>query len=151
MAATKRIRPDKQPAGGWGALKALGEHLVEQGIAIKGSKSLLRMNQPTGFDCPGCAWPDPKHTSSFEFCENGGKAVAWESTTERCTPAFFAGHTVSELEGWGDYELEMAGRLTHPMAYDAASDRYLLQGNPRAARPRHGERRLKGGSDHGTA
>jgi molybdopterin-dependent oxidoreductase alpha subunit len=124
MAETRRIRPYKQPAGGWGALKALGEHLVEQGITIKGSKTLLRMNQPTGFDCPGCAWPDPKHTSSFEFCENGGKAVAWESTAERCTPDFFAEHTVSELEGWSDYDLEMAGRLTHPMAYDAASDRY---------------------------
>ncbi|MEI7876155.1 MAG: FdhF/YdeP family oxidoreductase, partial [Alphaproteobacteria bacterium] len=125
MASNKRIRPYKQPAGGWGALKALGEHLVEQGIAIKGSRTLLRMNQPMGFDCPGCAWPDPKHTSSFEFCENGGKAIAWESTAKRCTPALFAEHTVSELEGWGDYELEMAGRLTHPMAYDAASDRYL--------------------------
>ena len=125
MAETPRIRPYKQPAGGWGALKALGEHLVEQGITIKGSKTLLRMNQPRGFDCPGCAWPDPKHTSSFEFCENGGKAVAWESTAERCTPDFFAEHTVSELEGWSDYDLEMAGRLTHPMAYDAASDRYL--------------------------
>ena len=125
MAETRRIRPYRQPAGGWGALKALGEHLVEQGIAIKGAKTLLRMNQPTGFDCPGCAWPDPKHTSSFEFCENGGKAVAWESTAERCTPEFFAEHTVSELEGWSDYDLEMAGRLTHPMAYDAASDRYL--------------------------
>jgi molybdopterin-dependent oxidoreductase alpha subunit len=125
MAETRRIRPYKQPAGGWGALKALGEHLVEQGIAIKGSKTLLRMNQPKGFDCPGCAWPDPKHTSSFEFCENGGKAVAWESTAERCTPDFFAEHSVSELEGWSDYELEMAGRLTHPMAYDVASDRYL--------------------------
>ena len=125
MAATKRIRPYKQPAGGWGALKALGEHLLEQGIAIKGSTTLLRMNQPRGFDCPGCAWPDPKHTSSFEFCENGGKAVAWESTAERCGPEFFAQHTVTELESWGDFELEMAGRLTHPMASDAASDRYV--------------------------
>jgi molybdopterin-dependent oxidoreductase alpha subunit len=125
MAETRRIRPYKQPAGGWGALKALGEHLVEQGITIKGSKTLLRMNQPMGFDCPGCAWPDPKHTSSFEFCENGGKAVAWESTAERCTPEFFAEHTVLELEGWSDYDLEMAGRLTHPMAYDAARDRYV--------------------------
>jgi molybdopterin-dependent oxidoreductase alpha subunit len=86
------------------------------------------MNQPLGFDCPGCAWPDPKHTSSFEFCENGGKAVAWESTAERCTPEFFEAHTVSELAGWSDYELEMAGRLTHPMAYDPASDRYLPVG-----------------------
>ena len=83
------------------------------------------MNQPEGFDCPGCAWPDPKHTSSFEFCENGGKAVAWEATAKRCTPEFFAAHTVTELASWSDYELEMVGRLTHPMAYDAASDRYL--------------------------
>jgi len=120
----KHIRRYDQPAGGWGALKATGEHLVEQQIALKGAATLLRMNQPEGFDCPGCAWPDPKHTSSFEFCENGAKAVAWEATAKRCTPEFFAAHTVSELAGWGDYELEMAGRLTHPMAYDAASDRY---------------------------
>jgi len=128
MSDRKRIHPYSQPAGGWGALKALGEHLVEQGIPVRGARTLLRMNQPLGFDCPGCAWPDPKHTSSFEFCENGGKAVAWESTAERCTPEFFEAHTVSELAGWGDYELEMAGRLTHPMAYDPASDRYLPVG-----------------------
>ena len=121
----KSIRIYDNPAGGWGALKALGEHLVEQQIPLKGAETLLRMNQPEGFDCPGCAWPDPKHTSSFEFCENGGKAVAWEATAKRCTPEFFAAHTVSELAGWTDYELEMVGRLTHPMAYDAASDRYL--------------------------
>ncbi len=110
----KRIRRYDEPAGGWGALRALGDHLVEQGIAAKGAATLLRMNQPEGFDCPGCAWPDPKHTSSFEFCENGGKAVAWEATAKRCTPEFFAAHTVTELSGWTDYELEMVGRLTHP-------------------------------------
>jgi hypothetical protein len=64
------------------------------------------MNQPDGFDCPGCAWPDPKHTSPFEFCENGAKAVAWEATAERCSPKFFAAHTVTELEGWSDHDLE---------------------------------------------
>jgi hypothetical protein len=47
-------------------------------------------NQPDGFDCPGCAWPDPKHTSTFEFCENGAKAVTWEATKKRATPEFFA-------------------------------------------------------------
>jgi molybdopterin-dependent oxidoreductase alpha subunit len=120
----QRIVTYEEPAGGWGALKALSEHLVEQKIVIKGSTTLLRMNQPEGFDCPGCAWPDPKHTSSFEFCENGGKAVAWEATAKRCTPEFFAAHTVTELSGWSDYELEMVGRLTHPMAYDAATDHY---------------------------
>ncbi|KRB34622.1 formate dehydrogenase [Mesorhizobium sp. Root695] len=106
----------------------MGEHLVEQGIPIKGAATLGRMNQPEGFDCPGCAWPDPKHTSSFEFCENGGKAVAWEATAKRCTPEFFAVHTVAELSSWSDFDLEMVGRLTHPMAYDAASDHYVPVG-----------------------
>src|SRR5277367_1592342 len=73
MSEKKSIRQYREPAGGWGALRATGKALTEQGIAISGSATLLRMNQPEGFDCPGCAWPDPKHTSSFEFCENGAK------------------------------------------------------------------------------
>ncbi|WP_144149115.1 FdhF/YdeP family oxidoreductase [Paraburkholderia sp. BCC1884] len=125
MAKEKVIRIYSEPAGGWGALKATGEALALQGITVSGAKTLLRMNQPDGFDCPGCAWPDAKHTSSFEFCENGAKAVAWEATVNRCTPEFFAAHSVTELTAWDDYDLEMVGRLTHPMAYDAASDRYL--------------------------
>ena len=121
----KSVRPYYEPAGGWGALKALSEALLVQRVPVKGAATLSRMNQPEGFDCPGCAWPDPKHTSSFEFCENGGKAVAWEATAKRCTPEFFAAHTVTELATWSDYDLEMVGRLTHPMAYDPLSDRYL--------------------------
>jgi len=119
------IKTYTQPAGGWGALEATARALAVQGTAIKGGKTLLRMNQPGGFDCPGCAWPDPKHTSSFEFCENGAKAVAWEATGKRCGPDVFARHTVTEMRGWSDYELEMQGRLTHPMAYDSATDRYV--------------------------
>ena len=80
MFGHKRIHSYRHPAGGWGALKALGEHLIEQHIPVKGATTLMRMNQPEGFDCPGCAWPDPKHTSSFEFCENGAKAVASQDT-----------------------------------------------------------------------
>lgn len=125
MAEKKTVRIYSEPAGGWGALKATGAALAVQGIAVSGAKTLLRMNQPEGFDCPGCAWPDPKHTSSFEFCENGAKAVAWEATSKRCTPEFFAAHRVSELSTWDDYDLEMAGRLTHPMTYDRVSDRYI--------------------------
>jgi molybdopterin-dependent oxidoreductase alpha subunit len=125
MSSRKAIHPYHHPAGGWGALRAVGEHLIEQRIAVKGAATLGCMNQPEGFDCPGCAWPDPKHTSSFEFCENGAKAVAWEATAKRCTPDFFAAHSVTELAGWGDHALEMSGRLTHPMAYDAASDHYV--------------------------
>jgi molybdopterin-dependent oxidoreductase alpha subunit len=99
--------------------------LRDQGVLAKGARTLLNNNQPDGFDCPGCAWPDPKHTSSFEFCENGAKAVSWEATSKRATPDFFAAHTVSELYGWTDFALEGEGRLTHPLAYDRDSDRFL--------------------------
>jgi hypothetical protein len=80
--------------------------LNEQRIAIRGSSTLLRMDQPDDFDSPGCPWPDPKHPSSFEFCENGAEAVAWEAMAERCSPEFFAAHSVTELEGWSDHDLE---------------------------------------------
>jgi molybdopterin-dependent oxidoreductase alpha subunit len=112
-------------AAGWGALKAVADALRGQMAVVKETHGLLNMNQPHGFDCPGCAWPDPKHTSSFEFCENGAKAVAWEATAKRTTPDFFAAHTVSELWNWSDFDLENEGRLTHPMVYDRATDRYL--------------------------
>lgn len=112
-------------AGGWGALKSCGKRLLESGTPLSGARTMLKANQPDGFDCPGCAWGDPEHGSSFEFCENGVKAVAWESTEKRATPDFFAASTVSALRQLTDYELEANGRLTHPMRYDPASDRYL--------------------------
>jgi molybdopterin-dependent oxidoreductase alpha subunit len=112
-------------AAGWGALKAVADAVRGQKAIVKETRGLLTMNQPHGFDCPGCAWPDPKHTSSFEFCENGAKAVSWEATAKRTTPEFFAAHTVSELWNWSDFDLENEGRLTHPMAYDHVTDRYL--------------------------
>jgi anaerobic selenocysteine-containing dehydrogenase len=115
----------KGAAAGWGALKAVADAVRGQMAVVNETHGLLTMNQPHGFDCPGCAWPDPKHTSSFEFCENGAKAVSWEATAKRTTPEFFAAHTVSELWGWHDHDLENEGRLTHPMAYDQASDKYL--------------------------
>ncbi|GGF51543.1 formate dehydrogenase subunit alpha [Azorhizobium oxalatiphilum] len=125
MGIAKTIRPYHSPAGGWGALKAMGTALAEQDIALSGMVTLSRMNQPGGFDCPGCGWADPKNPSPFEYCENGGKAVAWEATQKRCTPEFFATHTVSGLSTWDDFDLEMVGRLTHPMRYDAATDHYV--------------------------
>ena len=112
-------------AGGWGALGSVARALQGQMAVGRESAALRRVNQPAGFDCPGCAWPDPKHTSSFEFCENGAKAVAWEATGKRATPEFFSENTLSQLWEWSDHALEGEGRLTHPMAYDAASDRYL--------------------------
>jgi molybdopterin-dependent oxidoreductase alpha subunit len=112
------------PAGGWGALKATALAVAEQMHVAEAPALLLRMNKPDGFDCPGCAWPDKEHTSTFQFCENGAKAVTWEATKKRITPEFFAAHTVTELLGQSDYELENHGRITHPMAYDPASDTY---------------------------
>ncbi len=119
------VRPYNGAAGGWDALAAVAAALRGQEVVIDGVKTLLRNNQPAGFDCPGCAWPDPKHTSQFEFCENGAKAVTWEATSKRTNPEFFAAHTVSELLTWSDYALENEGRLTHPMAYDAGTDRFV--------------------------
>ncbi len=122
---SRTIRRYDQPAGGWGALRSVARQLVAQDIPVLGAKTLLHVNQPDGFDCPGCAWPDRDHTSTFEFCENGAKAVAHEATTRRAGPELFAGHTVSELARYSDFWLEDQGRLTTPLAYDGATDRYL--------------------------
>ena len=119
------IRKYDGPAGGWGALKSVAAHLIEQDIEIKGVRTLLHANQPDGFDCPGCAWPDRDHTSTFEFCENGAKAVAAEATRHRARPELFARYSVSRLAEYSDHWLEQQGRLTHPMRYDAASDHYV--------------------------
>ena len=119
------FEPNESPAGGWGALQTTARALREQSIVLKGAKALLSMNQPDGFDCPGCAWGDPKHTSSFEFCENGAKAVSFELTARQVTREFFAAHTVTELAAHSDYWLEEQGRLTEPMRYDRAADRYV--------------------------
>ncbi len=120
----QKIEFYKGPAGGWGALNSVKNALLRQDIPLKGAKTLLSANQPDGFDCPGCAWPDRDHTSTFEFCENGVKAVAAEATARRAGPELFERHTVAELAEQSDFWLEDQGRLTHPMVYDAASDRY---------------------------
>ncbi|URF05313.1 FdhF/YdeP family oxidoreductase [Cupriavidus campinensis] len=118
------VAPYTHPAAGWGALKQVAVNLIKEKVAGGKYKTLFKQNQPDGFDCPGCAWPDRQHASTFEFCENGVKAVAAEATSKRVTPAFFAEHTVTALMAQSDFELEQHGRLTHPMVYDAATDKY---------------------------
>ncbi|MDQ0469912.1 FdhF/YdeP family oxidoreductase [Labrys wisconsinensis] len=120
-----RYQTYNHPAGGWGAAAATAKVLFEQSVITKGSRALLAMNQPGGFKCPSCAFPDPDHRQTLEFCENGAKALAFEATKRRVTRAFFQAHTVSELMAQSDHWLEMQGRLTEPMRYDAASDRYV--------------------------
>ena len=112
------------PSGGWGSVLGIGKVLLREAPSPGVLQTLMRQNKAGGHMCTSCAWGKPKHPHVFEFCENGAKATMWELTTARCTPDFFAAHTVTELKGWADYDLEMQGRLTHPMRYDAASDKY---------------------------
>ena len=123
---TPSHKPYKAPAGGWGAAAATAKVLLEQSVVAKGSKALLTMNRPGGFKCPSCAFPDDVCSNrKLDFCENGAKALAHEATKFRVTREFFARHTVTELMQQSDYWLEMQGRLTEPMRYDAATDRYV--------------------------
>ncbi|MTV12239.1 MULTISPECIES: FdhF/YdeP family oxidoreductase [Bradyrhizobium] len=120
-----RFKTYNHPAGGWGAAAATAKILLEQSVVTKGSRALLAMNQPGGFKCSSCAFPDAECKKTLDFCENGAKALAFEATKFRVTREFFERHTVSELMERSDYWLEMQGRLTEPMRYDASSDRYV--------------------------
>lgn len=118
-------RPYEQPAGGWGSVKSLIKHSTRQ-RAVSSAVGLVRDHNKTGgYMCTSCAWAKPAEPHAAEFCENGAKATFWDLTSKRTTPAFFGRHTVSELLGWSDYDLENEGRLTHPMRYDAAGDKYV--------------------------
>lgn len=86
--------------------------------------TLLRVNQRDGFDCPGCAWPEPDKPHTAEFCENGAKAVAEEATLRRVTPDFFAAHSVADLATRSGYWLGQQGRLTHPVYLAEGADHY---------------------------
>jgi len=120
-----RYQTYTHPAGGWGAAAATARVLMEQSVITKGSRALLDMNQPGGFKCPSCAFPDADERKKLEFCENGAKALAHEATRARVSRDFFAEHSVSDLMEQSDYWLEMQGRLTEPMRYDAATDHYV--------------------------
>jgi molybdopterin-dependent oxidoreductase alpha subunit len=119
------FKPYPLPAGGWGSAKSVGNILRREGVLASGPIALSRHNKVDGYQCNSCAWVKPASPLPFEYCENGVKAVAWELTAHRCTPDFFAKHTVSELREWDDYHLEQTGRLTHPLRYDAATDKYV--------------------------
>ncbi|MCZ2404862.1 FdhF/YdeP family oxidoreductase [Paenarthrobacter sp. Z7-10] len=102
------------------SMKAALEHM---GVN-RSRKTLLGMNQKDGFDCPSCAWPDPGHRKTFEFCENGAKAVTWEATPVVISSEFWAEHTVSELRQKSEYWLGMQGRLTEPVYKAEGEDHY---------------------------
>ena len=122
---TTKAKEYEGSAGGWGSLEGI-TRVEWAGKAGPGALATLKeQNKPGGYMCSSCAWVKPPSPHPFEFCENGAKATLWDLTRDRCTPEFFAEHTVSELRGWSDFDLEMEGRLTEPLRYDAASDRYV--------------------------
>jgi molybdopterin-dependent oxidoreductase alpha subunit len=125
MKQKAEVKPYHGPAGGWGSLKTVAGILTQEEVAILGSEILLKQNKPDGYMCVSCSWAKPAKPHPFEFCENGAKATAWEITNKAVTAKFFAEHTLNELRGWSDHLLEEQGRLTTPMRYDRASDKYV--------------------------
>ena len=120
------IKPYGGPAGGWGSLRGMTEVAADDApLPAQVLQELARQNKVDGFMCVSCAWAKPAHPHPAEFCEEGAKATIWELTKRRCTPEFFAEHTLTELLGWSDHELESVGRLTDPMRYDAQTDKYV--------------------------
>ena len=119
----------KKPPSKVAGLKAV-TNSFKIGIAETGIRRTMQtmrsVNRFDGFDCPGCAWPDPdNHRSGFEFCENGAKAFATEATNARVTPDFFAQNSVSTLSMQSDMWLDKQGRITQPMFLDTDKENYV--------------------------
>jgi molybdopterin-dependent oxidoreductase alpha subunit len=126
------VRPPRHDAAGPRAVLASTRMAVEQMGVGRSLTALLRVNQVDGFDCPGCAWPEPGDRSHAEFCENGAKAIAEEATRRTVDAAFFARHTVADLAGRSDHWLGQQGRLVEPVVRRPGSDRYEPVGWPEA-------------------
>ena len=125
MDSVPKFKPYEHPAGGWGSVKDVLAYIAREGAPARTLKALSRQNKPDGFACVSCAWAKPAHPHVAEFCENGAKATAWELTSKRMPARFFEQHTLTELRGWSDHALEDGGRLTVPLRWDAATDRYV--------------------------
>ena len=121
-----KLTDPKKYAAGAPAVKVALDHVVSEMGAVRAFKTLAKLNQKDGFDCPGCAWPDPDDKRSLlgEYCENGAKAVAEEATMKRVEPPFFEKYSIQELSHWSDFQLGRSGRLTHPMILKENSSHY---------------------------
>ena len=119
-----RISKVKSTAAGIPAAVSSMNHGIRKMGVAKTVRSLLMVNQKDGFDCPGCAWPDPDHRSSFEFCENGAKAVADEAMKANVDATFFRKYSVSDLLKKSDYWLNSQGRIAQPMILEADATHY---------------------------
>ena len=119
-----RVTSPKTRAAGLPAVASSVKHGVRRMGVRRTWKTLRTVNQQEGFDCPGCAWPDPEHRSGFEFCENGAKAVAEEAMSARFTPEVFGSKSIDEWASMSDYELGDLGRFTHPVVRKEGEDRF---------------------------
>ncbi len=119
-----KLKNVKKIAAGIPAATNSLKHGIKKMGVTKTIKTLTTVNQSGGFDCPGCAWPDPKHSSTFEFCENGAKAVADEGMKANVNPEFFAKHSVQKLSQKSDYWLNKQGRISEPMILREGSNNY---------------------------
>ena len=124
--ANLKLKNPKKRAAGIPAVISSLRHISEEMGVWKGIKVLNKMNKKDGFDCPGCAWPDPdgKRSVLGEYCENGAKAIAEEATKKRVDGEFFEKYSVEELSQWTDYEIGKSGRITQPMYLGAAKSHY---------------------------
>ncbi len=111
------IKAPETKAAGLASVRSAFAHMHRHGRSLPSAIRILgRMNQIDGFDCPGCAWPDPDDRAVLtEFCENGAKAAAWESTSRRLDGGFFQQHSIDDLARRSDYWLGLQGRLTQPL------------------------------------
>jgi molybdopterin-dependent oxidoreductase alpha subunit len=112
-----KLTEPKETAAGFPAVLSAVKHVFSEMGPIRGTKALLKVNQKDGFDCPGCAWPDPDDERSpiAEYCENGAKAIAEEATTKALWAKFFEENSVAELSNLNDYEIGKKGRVAQPM------------------------------------
>ena len=117
-------KPKKSAAGVEAVIVALDRGIAQAGV-VRTARSLLRLNQRDGTDCPGCAWPESQgHRKTAEFCENGAKAVAEEATLRTVTPEFWAKHSIAELAEKTEYWLGNQGRITHPVVIRPGETHY---------------------------
>lgn len=121
-----QTRPYTAAAGGFGSIQAVMSEAWRHTGLVRAMSILSKINQPGGFDCSSCAWPDPsvEERTAFEFCENGAKAVLWENTRHKVTAQALSQMPVSQMRQLSGYELESLGRLVSPLVYDAESDTY---------------------------
>lgn len=127
--ADVRFASPPEVAGGLVAITETLKQVRQQTGLVRGVRALLRVNQDGGFDCPGCAWPEPRADSGegrseVEFCENGAKAVAWEATTRRIGADFFRQHSLAQLAAESDYWLGQQGRISEPLWLPPGASHY---------------------------